>query len=389
MIFKHFIGVIKFKATGDNPLRFLNMLLEQNFSSKDVWSKNDEVFGEIYGKNYSKLCEIAEKNFMQISIVKRKGLIYKIIPYSKRIGIIAGIIFSIAIILFLSNTTLKIRVQGCDEKLTTSIMTILQSNGVEAGKFIPNMDFDQIERNILSSLNDVAWISIRNSGGIITVNVSQTTKKPDIIPQRLPCNIVSTKDARIINVQVYSGQLMTLIGNGVKKGDLLVSGFVVDKNGKATYYHALAKIIGEYEDDKEFSQQLNEDVKTTSDISKKRNYLNFFSVKIPMFFGKDIEGEYTYNEKTNNFSFFSMQLPIGITHTTYEQYEIKHKTYTKEQAKAMLDEQMKLYELNFFKNCTVVKKDIIENENENTVSYQVKYTVQGEITQTNEILLKK
>ena len=39
---------------------------------------------------------------------------------------------------------------------------------------------------------------------------------------------------------------MVLKGDGVKKGDLLVSGFVIDEKDKPLYYHLQTKIIGEY-----------------------------------------------------------------------------------------------------------------------------------------------
>jgi len=299
-----------------------------------------------------------------------------------------GILLSILIIFLLSNTTLKIRVIGCDESLYVDVISVLKLNGVEAGKFIPNMDFDRIEKNIVTTLNDVSWVAIRSSGGIITVDVAQTTPKPDMVPQRLPCNIISTKNAQIKGIEVYAGQLMVVMDNAVKKGDLLVSGFVVDKTNKATYYHAQAKIIGEYLEAVEFSQPLNENVKITSEKSQKRNYFNFFSLKIPLYIGKKINGEYAYNDRTNYFSLFTLKLPLGISHCSYQPFVTKNFNYSLEQATELLDDKMKTYEDNFFKNCKIINREIIKSNTDISANYIVKYTLQGDITQNNEILTK-
>lgn len=388
MIFKHFIGVITFRAEGDNSLRFLNTVRDSNFKCTQMYCKNNDVYGKIYGTNIKKLNDIASEYHMKVREIKKQGLIYKILPYKKRFGIVLGIIFSIAIIFFLSNTTLKIRVIGCDEAIYQDILSVLQENGVEAGKFIPSMDFDKIERNIITKLKDVSWISIRSSGGIITVNISQTDKKPEIVPRRLPCNIISTKDAQIKKVQVYAGQLMVLIGDGVKKGDLLVSGFVVDKNGKATYYYAQGEIIGEYEEEINFTQPLSEEVKIISTNSETRNYFNFFSCKIPMYIGKKIKGEYSYNERTNYFSLFTLKLPIGITHCSYQPYKYKIIDYSNEEAKNEINEKILKYENNFLKNCVILDKRISESITEFDVTYKVTYKLHGDITETSEILSK-
>lgn len=388
MIFKHILGVINFKATGLNTISFLNKIRESNFICKNLYTKNNEVFGKIYGSSYNKLSEIAEQNNMQVEIIKKKGLVYKILPYKRRFGIAIGVIFSIAIITLLSNTILKIKITGCDGEIYNNVMAVLNANGVKPGKMIPPLNFDDIEMNIITNVNNVSWASVRSSGGIITVNINEATPKPYVVPKRLPCNLISTRDAQIINFQIYQGQLMVLKGDGVKKGDLLVSGFIMDKNGKPLYFHSQAKIIGQYTENINIVQPLKEDKKIESDKSIKRNSFNFFSLKIPMYIGDKIKDEHTYSERTNYFSFFSLKLPLGITHQTYNPYETKSMEYTAEQAKELALNKINIYEKNFLNTCTIISKNVSENITENSVEYKVNYVVQGDITKENEILIK-
>ena len=58
---------------------------------------------------------------------------------------------------------------------------------------------------------------------------------------------------------------MVLKGEGVKKGDLLVSGLIMDEKGKPLRFHAQAKIIGQYTETINIKQPLRETIKVVSD----------------------------------------------------------------------------------------------------------------------------
>lgn len=389
MIFKHIFGVFDFKATGDNALRFLNMVRNQNFAVYNLYCKNNDVYGRIYANKYSELETIAEKNYMQVKVVRKKGLILRIKPYKKRFGIITGIILSIIIIFIFSNITLKIRITGCDEKLYPQILSVLEMNGISAGKYIPNMNFNQAEMNMVLALKDIAWVSVRNSAGIITVNVNECTKKPDMTLKRLPSNIVSLKDAQIVDVHVYVGQLKVLIGEGVKKGDLLVSGFIPNSKGEFYYYHSQAEIIGRYSETISFEQSFEEDVKIPSKKEINKKYFNFFSIKVPLSLTKKPVGEYYYEENTNKFNFLCFKLPLGVSNCSYKPYYTKHIKYTQEEAKLKTEQKMSIYEDDFLNDCEIISKDIEEIQTDEKVIYKVTYLIEGNIANTNEILTKK
>ena len=370
------------------PLNLINSIRKSDFVCKNLWCKGDEVYGRIYGNNQNKLENLASKNSMQLISLNKTGIVYWLMPYKKRIGIFLGFLISIVLIFFMSNTVIKIRILGCDENLYKKVYSALEINGVLPGKFIPSLDFSTIEMNMLEDVEEISWIAIRSTGGVLTVSVSPATPKPEILTRRLPCNIISTKDAQIVEVQVYAGQLTVLLGDGVKKGDLLVSGFVVDGYGKSAKYHAYAKIIGQYEDIICFEQPYYEEIKVTSNKAYNRKYFNFFSLKCPLFIGEKVKGEYSYTERTNNFSVFTLKIPLGITHCSYSPYEIKGFYYTQEEARQRLNEKMEVYEMNFLSDKEIISREISETINENSISYSVRYLIKGEIGQVSEILMK-
>ena len=71
-----------------------------------------------------------------------------------------------------------------------------------------------------------------------------------------PCNIVASRDAQIKNVRLYSGMLVPMVGDGVKKGDIIVSGVVDTKYGRSFYVHSIGEITGIYTEKMTFSKPL-------------------------------------------------------------------------------------------------------------------------------------
>ena len=53
-------------------------------------------------------------------------------------------------------------------------MNTISANGIVPGKFILSLDLEEIE-NAIDRVDSVSWVAI-NNGGIITVNVHQSTK---------------------------------------------------------------------------------------------------------------------------------------------------------------------------------------------------------------------
>lgn len=388
MVYKHVLGVIEFKASGDNHIRFLNEARKGDFIIKKVRVTNNEVTGRIYGSDIDKLREIAEKNSMTLEEIKRYGLIYKIRKYKLRFGLIAGIAVAIALILYLSNIVLRVRITGCDGDVLKNVSNSLSFYGVTPGKYIPKIDFDDIERNLVLYVNDVSWASVRNDGSTIVVNVHQSTHQPDMVQSRFPCNIISTRNAQVVGVEVYDGLLMVLKGDGVKKGEMLVNGIILDENQKPLYCHSQAKIIGEYEEVIDIYQPYNDVIRTVSDKKLKRNSLSFFGLRIPISFGEKIKGEYVQNTRTNYISFLSLKLPIGICHNEYSPYEEENISYTKEQATVAIENKIKIYQINFLNSCEILDTVREEKESEEGISIKVTFKVRGNIGKEQEILVK-
>ena len=93
----------------------------------------------MYRKRLESICDSCGS---LVTIERERGIIYFISKYIRRFGIFAGILFCIAVSLFLSNIVLEIRVVGANsEAVESSIKEILAQEGIKAGGYIPSINF--------------------------------------------------------------------------------------------------------------------------------------------------------------------------------------------------------------------------------------------------------
>ncbi|MEG0615557.1 MAG: sporulation protein YqfD, partial [Oscillospiraceae bacterium] len=187
-MFNNFRGLLYFKCVGEAPEILINLMKNANIVWFDVKRQKDTVSGIIYKRDYSALKNFSEKAKMELSIERKKGFIFKALRYKKRYGILAGFLLACFFIFFMSNTVLTIEIEGNNLVSRDKILSVLKNNGITEGKFIPNINFRNVERNVTTSFKNIAFAAVRSKGGRVIVEVDEVEEPPYIIPRNIPCN---------------------------------------------------------------------------------------------------------------------------------------------------------------------------------------------------------
>lgn len=388
-MFNNLRGVIEFSGEGDNIEAFVNAVRTSPISLLNIRVFNGKLSGKIYDSNFEQLAFLAEKSGIRITADKKKGAVYTVKRYNRRYGIAIGILFAMAFLFYMSNIVLKIEVEGNNLLSTEQILAVLEDNGIYTKKFIPSINFSSVERNILVNMKNIAWIGIRHRGGRVVVDVDEMVKSPKILAQNIPCNVISSKDAQLIDAKVYSGELVPIVGEGVKKGDLLISGIITDKRGKTTLHHSHGEITGRYSEKVSFSQALNEEVVIPTGEKFIEKQLSFFDIKIPITLEKKIDGEYAEETSITKLSLFTFDLPIGIIYETKEPFKTELYNYSDDEAFDKVLLKVNDYEMNFLSNVKILDREIQRFSDNDKVNVAVKYLLEGDIGTTSEIIGKE
>ena len=378
LFFMRLIGIITVRIDGFDIGIIINRLRKE-CKVLSLTTKNDTVYAILPFYCEKKLQNIASENNCVLEITSRKGIYFHVAKYRKRFGIIAGVLFAVILSFWLSNIIFSIRIVGTDdENIICEVKEILEEEGLKAGAFIPNLNFLKLQTRLFEIDDDISWVSIGNCGSVVTVNLRLVTEKAETDEGRMPCNIIATEDAQIVDINVLVGHLEILIGDAVAKGDLLVSGYVERGDGRVNYYHSIANITAVFERTVTFEQSIYDREVIDGDTYYSR-CLSVFDIDIPILDFNFPEGSYITNTYTSNYSIFGIELPIGITTTEYTEQISKLNIYSFDEAEDVVSKKLSNYEEYLLAEYEVVNKDVTVEKTDNSVLLTCAYTLKGDI----------
>ena len=381
-------GRIFFRARGTKLYKFINAVREQKIYCHNQTVKNEEYYGQIKANDIKRLEELAEEYKIELFIEKKEGIRFLAVKYKKRYGFVVGGILLVCMLVFFSNTVSTIEIEGNKRLSNVQVLTALNESGIKNGTFIPKIDFAMCEQELSEKLKEISWVSIRHTGGRIVIELNETVEHEKLeSTHKQPCNIVAAETAQITAVKVYRGALVKLIGEGVSKGDVIVSGIVTDKKGKMMKFSADAEITGIYSKQIIFSQPFSEiQIERGQQLTEK--YAMFFGARIPLFSGEEYSEPCERKENISAISLFEKNLPLGILYSRVTPISQTEVTYTQDEAVKEVEKKIFLYEKNFLSDKKILERAIQKNIGEEKVDYIVTYKLEGEIGRVQEFFLK-
>ena len=389
-------GKTELVIKSDNPSGFINEITKRKIPIKQISSKKDEIRAIFSFLQLKRIKEICKSKNCEIVSIRSKGMFPALCRYKLRYGLFAGIITSVILIFIFSNIVFRIKITGGNSELNDEIMSLLKQQNIKIGRFIPSIDFSNAENYMMLNSDNIAWITIRNNGATLVVDVLEKTKEPEMTNTRAVTNLIAGHSGVITNVNVYIGKLKKVVGKKVKKGEVLVAGRyrakAVDETkkdkAKLMLCHCKGEIFADYEEKITFEQNLNDEREIIIYDDKIRKYLTIFDMEIPISLGKRVEGNYIMTENRSDFSFLGFRLPVGISKKRYDKYYFEKVKLTKTEAKAKLKEKIKLYEKNFLKDKKILSKHSKVKTTKKKVTITVNYKLNGNIAVEQELLTK-
>lgn len=363
---------VKLNITGKNIDRFIRRIITANIEIIELNSiSHKEINILIYERDFKKVKSI--KSIYKIKIIDYKGLsLYKRVLKQNSLFIIF-IFVGIFIVFFLSNIIFSIKVVHSDKNLQELILGELENYNIKIHKFKKsNKRINEIKNEILNKYKDeIEWLEIENYGTSYIVRVEERLipKEKEIIKPR---NIIAKKNAVISKIIVSSGVIERLVGEYVKKGDIIVSGAIKLNEEIKNLTSATGDVYGEvwYTVTVEYPYIYSETVYTGN---KKKNLNIRFLNKRFNIIGKN----YKDSKIVDKIKLNSLFLPISIAIS--EQYEVKEidNIYNEEEALEMAQKRSKTQiESKLGKDEYIIDQKIIDTTfNENKVKLQIFYNV--------------
>ena len=268
--------------------------------------------------------------------------------------------------------------------MKVKLLNELNNNGLKIYKFKKNYnELQVIKKNILEKYkNEIDWIEIENIGTKYIVRYEPRLNNNETKDNTLR-HIIAKKSAIIYSLDVSSGQIIKLKNSYVKKGDIIVSGYISLNDNIKDTVSSRGIVYGEvwYEVTVTYPLKYKEKIKTGKNK-------NVFVLKL---LNKEIEifnlKHYKNKEVKKNIILKNNLLPFSLESQYQEELKIKDEDNTIDEAiKKGIDEATKKIENNLGDKEFILNKKVIGSFNdENSVTVKIFYSVIEDITDYQEI----
>ena len=309
---------IKIEIIGKNPDYFLKEIINKNINIYDLEKNYKSIRLIINSNDYEIIKEI--KTTYKIKIIKKYGIL-KFYDYLKKYNLfLLFIIIGILINILLSNIIFKVEVIHPNKKLVKIVYKDLNNLGLKKYHFKVNKN--KIKEKLLEKEKDkIEWLEIENIGTkyIIKLEEKKKNKKEKKCPFR---NIISKKCALIYSIESSNGEIVKKKNDYISKGEVIISGFIHNKEKVVSKKCAIGKVYGEVW----YTTKVLVPTNVTT-IKKTNNNDHGINIKI---FKKNINlgNKLKYYKKYVYNIIDSKIIPISIGTSKYQEIKIINKIYT-------------------------------------------------------------
>ena len=354
-------GYVSFIITGSFPQRIINSCKNQKIPLWDIVPEDNNISAKTYAKDYKRIKKLRKSRKTKLKIKEKHGLPFNLFKFRKRYGILLGIVASVILLSFLTSRIWIIDIKAEDSAFKNDILSSLKTLGIKEGIKSSSIDVKDAQRKLMILENELAWDSLNIKGCKLTVETSRKEAPPHKeFNKEKHSDIIAERDGQIIYMEIRNGQSICQKGETVGKGDILVSGTMVDKYGGIRCVYATGKVYALCSES--LTAAVPKKEKLPFPVEKSFSQYRFvFGNKNFLISPKGKTETIRINEKRYNLPFFE---EISLVKEVMQPVKYKDITYNnsqlKEKAEHILDKKIEN-----LKNIKAVSQKVKESEDDN------------------------
>jgi len=315
------------KITGKDLKRFLKNLQKLKVQLYNIKYYDKSIVIQVNEDDYQKIKKI--KTIYEIEVIHLYGPV-RIIQFLKDYKFFfLFLMIGLALIWGLTHVIFDVTVVHNKKEIRDLVLEELNEKGISKYNLVLSFDKQEkiVEEVIKKHRDTIEWMEIERVGVSYTIKVEERKIK-DIDTSQEPRDLVAKKDGLITNIEASSGSVLVTPGTYVKKGDILITGKIMNKEILMAKVKAEGVVFAEtwYDVTVELPYHYSEENKTGNKhkvltikfLGKEFNLFNFSS-----FENKNVK---TIGKIENSL------LPISIMINEEEELEKKDVIYTKDTA---------------------------------------------------------
>lgn len=232
------------KITGKDLKRFLKNLHKLGIQFYNITFDNKSMIVRVNEEDYKKIIGI--KTIYEIEVIKLYGPI-RILKFIKDYRIFfLFLILGILIITILSHLIFDVTVIHNKKEIRELLYENLKEKGISKYHFYLPFDKQEkiVEEIITEHRDTIEWMEIERIGVSYIVKVEERKEK-NIDNSEEPRDLIAKKNGYVTNIEASSGTVLVTPNTYVRKGDILVSGSIKNKDTLMAKVRATGKVFAE------------------------------------------------------------------------------------------------------------------------------------------------
>lgn len=280
----------------------------------------------------------------QLKLQRWHGIYWTIKGLLKRPLLIFGMALFAFLSIYLPTKVLFVRIEGNEVIPSRKILEVSTKCGIYFGSSRQDVRSERVKNALLEAMPELQWVGVNTKGCVAVISVRERAVTNSDGKDEGVSSIVASRDGVIANITVTKGSASCKIGQAIKKGDLLISG----------YSDCGLCIRAEHADGEIFAHTQREITQITPCEWSYRNDENDISVKYGLIIGKKrinfckgsgiSDGSCVKMYEENYITLpGGFVLPIAFTKETYIRSDLSNGQISAESASLLLTESAKAY----------------------------------------------
>ena len=382
-----FVGKVKLYADENNKNAFLSFLVNNGINAEITPDKEKNgVYAVLLQPTLKKVAPALDKSKIIVYIINIYGIRRVLSGYRKRYGLLVGIAVFWAMVLLSSMFVWRVDVVGTEMLSVKDVRAELSEMGVRAGTLISKVDKGSVADRFLAAHSEFSWAALNIKGTTVSLSVRETEKIPD---ESAKTNVLVAKaDGVVRSVLVYEGTSAVSPGTVVKKGDVLITGFISGSGLQITDVPPLRVGNARGIVRAEINGEVSVRVPLCESVIEKSVEKNPCGRRISVF-GRDItvgKTENTFQSEESYVTFFGL-VEIPVTVTRYYEINENETEIKRDVSEARLEAEARINELMLgaLSDAETVSLNVSYYEDEDGITAKAEYVCITDITEKKNV----
>lgn len=315
----------------------------------DITAKEmDEISFFMSARDVFRLSSILRKTNCRFCIEQKEGVPFLWKKYRWKIAFRGSIVCAFLLFWYLTTFIWSIHLSGNSYLTEEYLQYFLKEQHAYIGCSSKDIDTVNLEEKLLEEFPEVIWVSIYIKGTSLHITVKEQIKLPEQKEdtEKQPQDLISPADGKVADIFVRNGTEAVKKEEEVKKGDVLIHGWVPVYDDMATQVLRYETAVADGDVLIESRYPYQEELKAT--YQKKMwqdntmRYLTLDTIHgtvdlIPYFISQQKHTMFCKTEPV--YIFGSIPLPLMINRHKIMFYSLQSETYTKEEATEILEKK--------------------------------------------------